>query len=62
MATLGHRMNLATNKTVSCWMVQHNGSGLLDGIFTYYILHREKDDETKWKRLKTRLLLKLWKR
>ena len=55
MATLGHRMNLATNKTVSCWMVQHNGSGLLDGNFTDYILHREKDDENKVETIKNKV-------
>lgn len=43
MATLGHRLNLATNKTVSCWMVQHNGGALLDGNVTDYLLQRGKD-------------------
>ncbi|XP_045167329.2 inter-alpha-trypsin inhibitor heavy chain H3-like [Mercenaria mercenaria] len=38
MATLGHRLNLATNKTVSCWMVQHNGGALLDGKITDYLI------------------------
>ena len=42
MATLGHRLNLATNKTVSCWMVQHNGAALLDGDLTDYLLERSR--------------------
>ena len=43
MATLGHRLNLATNKTVSCWMVQHNGAALLDGDLTDYLLEHRKN-------------------
>jgi len=43
MATLGHRLNLATNTSVSCWMVQHNGGNLLDGNITDYLLRRKHD-------------------
>ena len=38
MATLGHRLNLATNQTVPCWMVQHNGGALLDGVVKDYLI------------------------
>lgn len=41
MATLGHRLNLAKNETVSCWMVQHNGGALLDGNITDYLIKRK---------------------
>lgn len=43
MSTLGHRLYLATNKTVSCWMVQHNGGALLDGNITDYLIQRSGD-------------------
>ena len=55
MATLGHRMNLATNKTVSCWMVQHNGAGLLDGNVTDYMLQRGKDNGNKVENIKNKV-------
>lgn len=42
MSSLGHRLYLATNETVSCWMVQHNGGALLDGNITDYIIKRGK--------------------
>ena len=38
MATLGHRLNLATNTTVTCWMVQHDGGALLDGNISDYLI------------------------
>lgn len=38
MSTLGHRLNPATNTTVSCWMVQHNGGGLIDGHISDYLV------------------------
>ena len=41
MASLGHRLNMATNQTVSCWMVQHNGGDLLDGNITDYLVNFE---------------------
>ena len=44
MATLGHRLNLAKNETVSCWMVQHNGGALLDGKITDYLIKTKQDD------------------
>ncbi|XP_060603951.1 inter-alpha-trypsin inhibitor heavy chain H3-like [Ruditapes philippinarum] len=46
MATLGHRLNLAKNETVSCWMVQHNGDALLDGKITDYLIKRGSSDES----------------
>ncbi|KAK3101322.1 hypothetical protein FSP39_002680 [Pinctada imbricata] len=38
VATLGKRLNLATNQHVSCWMVQKNGKRLLDGNYSDYII------------------------
>lgn len=46
MATLGHRLNYASNTTVSCWMVQHNGGALIDGNITNYLIRR-KSKETE---------------
>ncbi|WAR26465.1 ITIH4-like protein [Mya arenaria] len=46
MATLGHRLNMATNSSVSCWMVQHNGGNLLDGNITDYLLRRKHSKES----------------
>lgn len=45
MATLGHRLNLASNTTVSCWMVQHNGGALIDGNITDYLIRRKHHKE-----------------
>ncbi|XP_060559991.1 inter-alpha-trypsin inhibitor heavy chain H3-like isoform X2 [Ruditapes philippinarum] len=38
MATLGSRLNPASNATVRCWMVQHNGGALLDGNISDYLV------------------------
>ncbi|KAL5014402.1 hypothetical protein ScPMuIL_008672 [Solemya velum] len=38
MSSLGKRLNMATNTSVTCWMVQRNGRGLLDGSYKDYIL------------------------
>ncbi|KAL4227000.1 Inter-alpha-trypsin inhibitor heavy chain 3 [Mactra antiquata] len=46
MATLGHRLNLATNMTVSCWMVQHNGGALIDGNITDYLVKSKASKDT----------------
>ena len=46
MSTLGHRLNLAANKTVSCWMVQHNGGALLDGNITDYLIKTGDQENT----------------
>lgn len=46
MATLGHRLNLARNETVSCWMVQHNGGALLDGTITDYLIKQKAFNES----------------
>ncbi|KAK3590742.1 hypothetical protein CHS0354_030981 [Potamilus streckersoni] len=43
MASLGHRINLATNNTVTCWMVQHAENGLIDGKIEDYLLSRKQD-------------------
>ena len=52
VATLGKRLNLATNTYVTCWMVQKNGRRLLDGNYSDYILRRRNITHTprKFKR------------
>lgn len=45
MATLGHRLNLATNRTVTCWMVQHNGGALIDGNISDYLVKSKLQKE-----------------
>lgn len=44
VASLGRRLNLATNSKVECWMVSHNGKRLLDGNYMDYINRRNVTD------------------
>lgn len=44
MASLGRRLNLATNSKVECWMVSNNGKRLLDGNYMDYINRRNITD------------------
>ncbi|XP_076106059.1 inter-alpha-trypsin inhibitor heavy chain H3-like isoform X1 [Mytilus galloprovincialis] len=43
-ASLGRRLNLATNSKIECWMVQNNGKRLLDGNYMDYINRRNVTD------------------
>ncbi|XP_060076880.1 inter-alpha-trypsin inhibitor heavy chain H3-like [Ylistrum balloti] len=48
-ATLGTRLNLATNRETPCWMVQRNGKKLLDGSYKDYLV-RDKNSTVTTKR------------
>lgn len=47
VASLGRRLNLATNSKVECWMVSNNGKRLLDGNYMDYINRRNITDYIK---------------
>lgn len=53
-ATLGTRLNLATNRDTPCWMVQRNGKKLLDGSYKDYLV-RDKHSTTKRKGRRKRI-------
>ncbi|XP_033746543.1 inter-alpha-trypsin inhibitor heavy chain H3-like [Pecten maximus] len=57
-ASLGTRLNLATNRDTPCWMVQRNGKKLLDGNYKDYLVRNKNSTVTTKRKGRRKRIMK----